>query len=108
LRYGGSSNINDDDIPFKIVLDNIFDINNVKKIPINTTISTIIVEIIEDVKRFVSEPKKIIAIVIRSGNLPLHGTNAFVIIAISLSLGESIILQPDYSSCITAKSHAHG
>lgn len=29
LRYGGSSNINDDGIPFNIVLDNILDINKV-------------------------------------------------------------------------------
>lgn len=31
---------------------------------------------------------------IKNGNLPLHGTNAFVIIDINFSLGESIILQP--------------
>ena len=35
-----------------------------------------------------------VATVIKNGNLPLHGTNAFVNIAINLSLGESIILHP--------------
>ena len=39
-------------------------------------------------------PIKIIAIVIRNGNLPLHGTKLLVRIAINLSLGESIILAP--------------
>lgn len=34
------------------------------------------------------------AIVIKKGNLPLHGINVFVRIAISLSRGELIILQP--------------
>ena len=36
----------------------------------------------------------IVATDIKNGNLPLHGTKLFVNIAISLSLGESIILQP--------------
>lgn len=35
-----------------------------------------------------------VAIVIKNGNLPLHGTKAFVSIAINFSLGESIILAP--------------
>ena len=39
-------------------------------------------------------PIKIIDIVIRNGNLPLHGTKLFVIIDKSFSLGESIILHP--------------
>ena len=37
---------------------------------------------------------KIVAIVIKNGNRPLHGTKLFVIIAINLSLGESIIRHP--------------
>ena len=40
------------------------------------------------------ELKKIVDIAIKVGNLPLHGTKLLVSIAISLSLGESIILQP--------------
>ena len=39
-------------------------------------------------------PMKILAIVIKNGNLPLQGTNAFVSIAINLSRGESMILHP--------------
>ena len=37
---------------------------------------------------------KIEAIVIRKGNLPLHGTKLLVRMAISFSLGEFIILHP--------------
>ena len=36
----------------------------------------------------------IVAMVIKNGNLPLHGTKLLVNIAINLSLGESIILHP--------------
>ncbi len=39
-------------------------------------------------------PKKIVAMAIKVGNLPLQGTKLLVIMAISLSRGESIILQP--------------
>ena len=35
-----------------------------------------------------------VAIEIRKGNLPLHGTKLLVNMAMSLSLGESIILHP--------------
>ena len=38
--------------------------------------------------------KNMVIKAINPGNLPLQGTNAFVKIAINLSLGESIILQP--------------
>ena len=38
--------------------------------------------------------KNIVIIAIKVGNLPLHGTKLFVIIAINLSRGESIILHP--------------
>ena len=51
---------------------------------------------------------KIVATVIKNGKRPLQGTNAFVTIAIIFSLGESIILHPNYSCSITTKSHAHG
>lgn len=39
-------------------------------------------------------PINIVEIVIKKGNLPLHGTKLFVIIDIIFSLGESIILVP--------------
>ena len=42
---------------------------------------------------------KIVAIDIKNGNLPLHGTKLFVNIAINLSLGESIILHYSQIPC---------
>ena len=100
--YGGSSNIKDDGIPFNIVFDNNLDTNKVAIMPsiINNTSNN------EEV--IVLVVKNIAIRVIKVGNLPLHGTNTFVRIAISLSLGESIILQPVTPSCITTKPHTHG
>ena len=51
---------------------------------------------------------KIVETVIKNGKRPLQGTNALVTVAIIFSLGESIILQPNYTSSITAKAHTHG
>ena len=95
--YGGNSNTIDDGIPFNIVFDKILDIINVKHIPNIITMITAIVDNIED--RILFPPAyapaiKIVAIDIKNGNLPLHGTKLFVNIAINLSLGESIILHP--------------
>ena len=91
--YGGSSNTKDDGTPFKIVFDNILDIKSVMPIPSNTTSITIIVAPIDENLPMLPA-KNIVAIVIKNGNRPLHGTNAFVNIEINLSLGESMILQP--------------
>lgn len=71
-----------------------FDIANVNIMPISTTTITASVETTDASPLDNSPAKNIIAIVIKNGNLPLHGTNAFVIIDINFSLGESIILQP--------------
>ena len=84
------------------------EIINVTKIPIITTIITDIVAIKEELYIPKILLQNIVEIVIKKGNLPLHGTNTFVRIAISLSLGESIILQPVTPSCITTKTHTHG
>ena len=46
---------------------------------------------------------KIVAMDIKNGNLPLQGTKLFVKIAISLSLGESIILQPTTPAALQPK-----
>ena len=95
--YGGNSNTIDDGIPFNIVFDNIFDIINVKNIPNIITIITASVDNIDDKNPFPAEYApaiNIVAIDIKNGNLPLHGTKLFVRIAINLSLGESIILHP--------------
>ena len=79
---------------FKIVFDNILDIARVKIIPNKITNITDIVAIIDAPIPCIVPVIKIVAIVIRNGNLPLHGTKLFVSIAINLSLGESIILHP--------------
>ncbi|MNI74249.1 hypothetical protein D3C73_1303220 [compost metagenome] len=47
-----------------------------------------------DLSFIVATPKNTVETAINVGNLPLHGTKLLVRIAISLSLGESIILQP--------------
>lgn len=92
LRYGGNSKVNDEGIPFKIVFDSNLEIAKVMTIPIK----------IIKVKRpaLASELfpiliiKNIVIIEIKIGNLPLQGTKLLVKIAISLSLGESMILAP--------------
>mgnify|MGYP004473438409 CR=1 FL=1 len=87
--YGGSSRVNDDAIPLRTVMERTFDI-----------ISVIITPIIITPKRIIAEStlpavtKNIVIIIIIVGNRPLHGTKLLVSIAISLSRGESIILQP--------------
>ena len=92
--YGGNSNTKEDGIPFSIVLDKILDIISVIIIP------NIITKITDKVDRIdapippIVPAINILAIVIKNGNLPLHGTKLFVKIAIILSLGESIILHP--------------
>ena len=94
LRYGGSSNINDDGIPFKIVLDNILDINkviNTEKHITNTNSNELSNE---EVKVLFNPTKNMVIIAIIIGNLPLHGTKELVRIAINLSLFESIIRHP--------------
>ena len=79
--YGGNSNIIDDGIPFKIVLDKIFDIINVKNIPNIITTTTANVDNI-DAKILLLPANapaiKIVAIVIKNGNRPLHGTKLFL------------------------------
>ena len=47
--YGGSSSINEEGVPFKIVLDKSLEITKVKNIPNNITNNTQIVEIREDI-----------------------------------------------------------
>ena len=82
-------------------MDNILEISKVRYIPNNITKSTQIVERIDAPIPVAMLPIKILAIVIKNGNLPLQGTKLLVKIAIKRSRGELIILQP------TTKSHAH-
>ena len=56
---------------FNIVLDNIFDINNVIPIPNNITIITAIVDKIDAPIPCIVPATNIVAIVIRNGNLPV-------------------------------------
>lgn len=69
--YGGSSNTNDDGIPFSIVFDRILDIINVSIIPKSITRITERVDMIEDVIPDTLLAINIVAIVIRNGNLPV-------------------------------------
>ena len=80
---------------------------NVIKIPSKITSKTVKVDKIDAPKPIPNPPIKIVAIVIKKGNLPLHGTNAFVSIAISFSRGEFMILQPTTPAALHPKSHAH-
>ena len=81
-------------IPFKIVLDKSFEIISVIKIPNNITSVNKTVEA-SDLNGPINIPvKNIVIIVIRVGKRPLQGTKLLVIMAINLSLGESIILHP--------------
>lgn len=56
---------------FNIVLDNIFDINNVIPIPNNITIITAIVDKMDAPIPWIAPAINIVAIVIRNGNLPI-------------------------------------
>ena len=69
--YGGSSKLKEDGTPFKSVFDKSLEITNVIHIPINTTISTHKVEIIELLKPVNNDPINILEIVIKIGNLPV-------------------------------------
>lgn len=68
--------------------------NKVKNTPSNIIKSTVKVESKEPVNPPHKPAIKILEIVIKKGNLPLQGTKLLVSIAISFSLGESIIRHP--------------
>ena len=78
-------------MPFKIVIESIFDTINVTKTLTKINIISINALINPEL---LLVTKNIVIKEIKSGNLPLHGTKLLVIIAINLSLGESIILAP--------------
>ena len=69
--YGGNSNTKEDGIPFKIVLDNILEMNNVRKIPNKITNNTANVDSILAPMPCMVPAIKILAIVMRNGNLPI-------------------------------------
>lgn len=92
--YGGNSNVKEDASPFNNVLDNNLDERNVIIIPSNITKTKIATPTKEENTPVHFPIRNIEIIEIIAGNLPLHGTNVFVSIAISLSRGESIIRAP--------------
>ena len=92
--YGGSSSVNCDGFPFRTVFERKYDAQNVASIPSTITVSTAIAETKVLNTPDSPAPIKIAEIVISVGNLPLQGTREIVSMAISRSLGESIILAP--------------
>ena len=86
--------MNDEPRPFRSVFDNIFDMIKLIITPKIMTPVRIKVDLNESKKLSDWPMKNIVITEIKSGNLPLQGTKLFVKTAISLSLGESIILQP--------------
>ena len=90
-------------MPFNTVLDKIFEIKKVINIPSKITNKTVRVDKIEAPKPIPNPQIKIEEIVINKGNLPLHGTKAFVRIAINFSLVELIILQPTTPAALQPK-----
>ena len=80
--------------PFKIVFDKIFEVTKVIITPKIITEVKIKADFKELKNPSVSPMKNIDIMEISKGNLPLQGTKLLVKIAINLSLGESIILQP--------------
>ena len=91
--YGGSSSIKEDGIPFKRVCESILDTRNVRSIPNIITAVKISMDIIL-LPKIIPPVKNMVIIAIKVGNLPLHGMKLLVMIAISRSLLESIILAP--------------
>lgn len=99
FRYGGSSRTKEEGIPFNIVLDRKKEVRSViptprsmNKVKIKAVVRE---ERIGEREEHALPPIKKKEISKRSvGKRPLHGTNAFVKIAIRRSLGESMIRQP--------------
>ena len=107
LFYSGITfyffNVNDDGSPLSIVFESSFDIIKVKHIPISITNVSKSVPITDCTGSAAENAKNMVIIAIIVGNLPLHGTKLFVSIAISRSLGESIILHPVIPTALQPK-----
>jgi len=81
-------------MPFNIVFDSIKEISKVIRIPNKTIPVRARVEVNDLKAPPVVPPINMALIAIRVGKRPLQGTKTLVIVAINLSLGESMILQP--------------
>ena len=77
-----------------MVADNSFDMTSVIKIPKMITPDRIAADNTEENAPEAPPTKNMVIMAIMVGNRPLHGTKLFVIMAISRSLGESMIRQP--------------
>ena len=77
------------------IINSIFDINSVIRTEKIITPKRIRADVIDVINLFDAlETRKIEIIAISEGNLPLHGENVFVRIAISFSFLDSIIRHP--------------
>ncbi|GKX27881.1 hypothetical protein SH1V18_03610 [Vallitalea longa] len=94
--------MNDEGIPFSIVFDNNRDITNVNKTA-KTIVNNITTAPIIEENLPLNPVMNIVASAIRVGKRPLQGTKLLVIIAISLSRGESIILQDVMAAALHPK-----
>jgi len=86
--------VKEDGCPFKIVFERIKDTSKVIKIPNNTIAVRARVDVIDWKAPPEVPPINMVPIAISVGNRPLQGTKTLVRVAINLSLGDSIILQP--------------
>ena len=94
FRYGGSSSVKEDGIPFSSVLDNSLVMTKVIAIPNTITAVSRTADRTEESAPPAVPTKNMVNIAISVGNLPLHGTKLLVRIASRRSLGESMIRQP--------------
>ena len=94
LRYGGSSNVNEEGNPFNIVFDKNFDAAKVIATPRTITPVKSAAEIKVAPAPADAPTKNIDIIAIKVGKRPLQGTKLLVIMAIRRSRGESIIRHP--------------
>lgn len=69
--YGGSSKIKDDGTPLSTVLERSFETTRVSQIPSNINNRTDTVDTIDENEVAKKLPMKIVAIVIKKGNLPI-------------------------------------
>lgn len=99
---GGSSKVKEEGTPLSTVFESTHDVKNVAATPK----SIIPVRMTALKREFLAAKKRLISVIIM-GKRPLHGTIEFVIIAISRSLLESIILAPVTPTAVTPEAHTH-
>lgn len=93
-RYGGSSKVKEEGIPFKMVADRRRETRNVMTTPSRITPVRISVEITDCRGSATTPTKNMLIMAMMVGNRPLQGTKLLVMMAINLSRGESMMRQP--------------